>query len=134
MSGQTIILAGQYQRDLAKRLIDRAPPCAVVNVREPNRTTGQNSRMWALLSDVARAKPQGRNYPADIWKALFMAQCGHKMRFEPDLDGEGVVAIGYRSSRLSKAEMSELIDAITAYGTEHGVSWSEPNPYSREAA
>lgn len=124
-SGQTLILAGDRQRDLAKAIIDRAPPYAVVNVREAKRTSEQNAKLWAMLSDIARAKPQGRNLPTEIWKSLFMAQCGHKMRFEPDLDGEGVVAIGFRSSRLTKAEMSDLIECIAAYGAQHGVQWSD---------
>lgn len=133
MNGQTVILAGQAQRDLAKGLVDRAPPYAVIAIREATRTSDQNAKMWAMLSDVARAKPQGRVLPTEIWKALFMAECGHKMRFEPSLDGEGVIAIGYRSSRLTKAEMSDMIECIYAYGAEHGVLWSEPL-HDREAA
>jgi hypothetical protein len=125
MTGQTIVLNGAWSCVKAKQLIEKAPPGAVVNIREATRTSGQNDKMWAMLSDIARAKPQGRNLPTEIWKALFMAQCGHKMRFEPDLDGEGVVAIGFRSSRLSKAEMSDLIEAIYAFGAEHNVEWSE---------
>lgn len=126
MKGQTVRLIGDVQRQLARRLIDRAPLGAVVNVREATRTSDQNAKMWAMLSDVSRAKPQGRNLDTDTWKALFMASCGHRVRFEPALDGEGVVAIGFRSSHLTKDEMSDMIEAIYAYGSEHGVQWSEP--------
>lgn len=126
MTGQTVRLVGPYQRQLAHRLVDAAPPGAVLNIREATRTLDQNAKMHAMLSDIARAKPEGRDYPTDVWKALAMAMCGHKVRFEPALDGNGVVPIGFRSSRLTKAEMSELIDALDAYGTEHGVCWSEP--------
>lgn len=125
-NGQTIILHGERARFQARRLIDVAPPGAVVNVRLPRRTTDQNARLWAMLSDVSRAKPEGRDYPPEIWKALFMASCGHKVRFEPGLDGEGVVPIGFRSSRLTKAEFSDLIESIYAYGSRHGVEWTEP--------
>ena len=126
MTGQTVRLIGDVQRALAKRLIERAPAGAIVNVREATRTSDQNARMWAMLSDVARAKPGGRVLSTDHWKALFMAACGHRVRFEPALDGEGVVAIGFRSSHLSKAEMSDLIECIAEYGARHGVRWSEP--------
>lgn len=127
-AGQTIALHSMRNRDTAKRLIDAAPVGAVVNVRAANRTTEQNARMWAMLSDVSRAKPEGRELPPDLWKCLFMSACGHKVRFEPGVDGEGVVPIGFRSSRLSKADMSELIECIAEYGARHGVVWSEPNP------
>ena len=127
MTGQTIRLVGDSQRDHAKRMIDRAPPHAVVNIREATRSGEQNARMWAMLSDVARAKPQGRVLSTDVWKALFMAEAGFKPRFEPSLDGQGVVPVGYKSSGLRKAEFSDLIEAIAAFGAEHGVQWSEPD-------
>lgn len=124
--GQTIRLIGDAQRQLAHRLIDLAPAGAVVNIAEEKRTLDQSAKMWAMLSDISRAKPDGRKLQPDIWKSLFMASIGHKVRFEPDLDGEGVVAIGYSTSRLNKAQMSNLIEAIYAYGAQHNVQWSEP--------
>lgn len=126
MNGQTVILRGDVQRQLARRLIDSAPLDSVVNIRAATRSLDQNAKMHCLLSDVARAKPQGRVLSTDIWKALFMASCGHKVRFEPALDGDGVVPLGFRSSRLTKREMSDLIERIYAFGAEHGVQWSEP--------
>lgn len=133
MSGQTVRLVGESQRQLAHRLIDRAPPAAVVNVRESTRSGEQNDKMWAMLSDIARAKPLGRVLKPEGWKALFMDMIGKVPSWEPNLDGTGVVCIGYKSSHLSKAEMSELIECITAFGAEHGVQWSEPNPYKQVA-
>lgn len=129
MNGQTIRLHGPYQRAMAHRLIDAMPDGGVVNMRESTRTSEQNDKMWAMLSDVARAKPQGRVLKSEGWKALFMDMIDKKPSWEPNLDGTGVVCIGYKSSHLTKAEMSELIECIYAFGAEHGVKWSEPNPY-----
>jgi hypothetical protein len=126
-SGQTIRLTGVGNRVVAHRWIDIAPPGAVVNIREGSRTDEQNAKMWAMLSDIARAKPEGRTLPTEIWKCLFMTACGHAVRFEPGLDGGGVVPIGFRSSRLTKAEMSDLIECIYEYGSRHQVQWSEPH-------
>ena len=125
MNGHTIILQGQSRRDQAKRIIDSVPAGFVVNVKAPTRSSDQNAKLWAMLSDISRAKPQGRELPPEIWKSLFMAQCGFKPRFEPSLDGQGVVPVGYKSSRLSKAEFSELIESIAAFGAEHGVSFGD---------
>jgi len=126
MNGQTIRLVGESQRAFAHRLIDKAPAGAVVNVREAVRSSEQNALMWVLLSDIARAKPMGRALKSEGWKALFMDMIDKKPSWEPNLDGSGVVCIGYKSSRLSKAEMSEMIESIYAFGAEHGVIWSEP--------
>jgi hypothetical protein len=124
-SGQTVRLVGPAQRDLAKRMIDLAPDMAVVNIREAGRSGDQNAKLWAMISDVSRAKPEGRTHTAEVWKCLFMSACGHAVQFEQGLDGKPF-PIGFRSSRLSKAEMSDLIESVYSYGALHGVRWSEP--------
>lgn len=123
--GQTIRLTGDHQRRIAHGLIERAPQGAVVNIREANRSSEQNSKLWAMISDVSRAKPEGRTHTAETWKALFMSACGHAVQFENGLNGQPF-PIGFRSSRLNKLQMSELIETIYEYGARHGVEWSEP--------
>lgn len=123
-NGQTIVISGLRARDAAHRLVSIAPEGAILNIQEARRTNDQNALMWALLSDISRAKPQGRVLPPEIWKCIFMASVGHQCRFEPSLDGNGVVPVGFKSSRLTKAEMGDVIEAIYAFGAEHGVIWS----------
>lgn len=132
MIGQTIRIVGALSAQKAKDLIDRAPHGAVVNIRPAARSNEQNSKMWAMLSDIARAKPQGRELTTDKWKALFMDAIGIPADWEPGISG-GVVNVGYRSSRLTKEQMSDMIEQMYAYGAEHGVEWSEPTP-ERKAA
>lgn len=125
---QTMILSGPSQRLAAKRLIDAAPDRAVVKVDAPRRTNDQNALVWAMLSDISRAKPEGRNLPPEIWKSLFMASAGFQCTFEPSLDGNGVVPLGFKSSRLNKAEFSGLIEAIHEYAARHNVVLSDEVP------
>lgn len=124
MNGQTVILRGTSQRDFAKQLVDRAPADAVVNIQQARRTTDQNALMWALLSDVSRAKPEGRLATPDVWKSLFMHACGHATQFEIGLNGQPFPT-GFRTSRLTKAQMGDLIETIQDYGARHDVRWSE---------
>ena len=131
---QTVILRGVAQRGLAHKLIDAAPVDAVVSVKEATRNTDQNARMWAMLSDVSRAKPEGRMWPPETWKAAFMHSLGHQCRFAEGLDGTGPFPIGFRTSRLTVRQMADLITVIYEYGDRHGVQWSEPNPYEGQAA
>ena len=121
---QTVIIRGDSQRDIAKRLIDAAPINAVVNIKPAKRSVSQNDMMWALLSDVSRSKPQGRSMTPERWKAVFMSSLGHAVQFEHDLEGRPF-PIGMKSSALTKAEMGDLIEQIFSYGAEHGVRWSE---------
>lgn len=124
MTGQTVILAGPTQRQFAKTLIDRAPVNAVLNIKEATRTGDQNNKLWALLSDLSRAKPEGRRHTPEVWKALVMHACGHAVQFEIGLNGQPF-PIGFRSSRLTKSQMSDLIEWILQYGAEQGVVWSD---------
>ena len=121
---QTVILRGQSQRDLAKALIDKAPVDAVVKISPATRSDDQNSKMWAMLSDISRAKPEGRMHTPETWKNLFMHALGYQVAFEMGLSGEPF-PVGFRSSRLTKAQMSDLLEFINAYGAEHNVKWSE---------
>lgn len=122
---QTVILDNEYRRRLAHRLVDAAPFGAVLTIKEATRTTDQNSKMWAMLSDIARAKPEGRVMTAENWKAAFMSALGHEILWQPGLDGGPPFPAGYRSSRLSKSQMSDLIEFITEYAARHGVAMVE---------
>lgn len=121
---QTIILRGAMQREFAKALIDKAPIDAVVKISEAKRSDDQNAKMWAMLSDISRAKPEDRKHTPEVWKCLFMNALGHEAAFEMGLDSRPF-PIGFQSSRLTKAQMSDLIEFIYAYGAQHNVKWSE---------
>lgn len=121
---QTVILRGPAQRLFAKNLIDIAPVDAVVTVKQATRSADQNAKMWAMLSDISRAKPDGRCHTAEVWKALMMKACGHAVQFVEGIDGEPF-PVGFRSSRLTKSQISDLIEFIYAYGAQNNISWSE---------
>lgn len=130
---QTVILAGPSQRAFAKQLIDRAPANGVVTVREATRNNDQNARMWAMLSDVSRAKPEDRCWTPETWKAAFMHALGHQVQFCEGLDGSGPFPLGFRSSRLTVRQMADLITVIGEYGDRHGVRWTDPALEDRAA-
>jgi hypothetical protein len=116
----TVILVGERQRDFAKSLVSQAPLGYVVTVKPQVRTHEQNDLMWALLTELSRAKPNGREHTPDAWKLLVMHACGHACQFEVGLNGQPFPT-GFRSSQLTKAQMSDLIDWIYAYAAEAGV-------------
>lgn len=121
---QTLILDSRYRRDQAHKLIDAAPVNAVLTIAPPKRTIPQNSRFWAMLSDVSRAKPEGRTHTPETWRDLFMHAMGHSVRFEMGLNGEPFPA-GFRSSKLTKGQMGDLMEFIAAWGAERGVTFSD---------
>lgn len=118
---QTVILDSRYWVEKAHKLIDAAPVGAVMTIAPPKRSTDQNAKMWALLSEISRAKPDGRMWPPETWKAAFMHLLGHQVRFADGLDESGPFPVGFRSSRLSKQQMSDLIECATEYAARHGI-------------
>lgn len=121
---QTVILRGDAQRELAMRLIYKAPQDAIVKISEAKRSDDQNAKMWAMLSDISRAKPEDRHHIPEVWKCIFMAALGHEVMFTMGLNNQPF-PIGFKTSKLSKAQMSDLIEFIYAYGAQNNVKWSE---------
>jgi hypothetical protein len=119
-----------------------------VVIQEPKRTDEQNALMWVLLHDIAaqvgwrkarwrgdRLVEEGRyvNFTDDPrasalapeqFKNVLTAAI-YRPDFLPGIDG-GVVAVGLPTSRMTRRQLSELIELIYAFGAEHGVGWSEP--------
>lgn len=111
---------------------------AKVTVEEakPTRTLEQNSRLWALLTDVSRqvqwpvdGKLQ-RLSPED-WKTILTAALTKGQRVAQGVDG-GFVMLGSSTSRMSVGDMIDLQTLIEAFGAERGVRWTDPS--FREAA
>lgn len=120
-----IILGNDYAREKAKLLINRAPPGYVVKIDEPKRTLEQNDKLWAMLTDLSVAKPEGRRMIPEDWKVIMMHACGWECQFLEGLDGRPFPK-GFSSSQLTKSQMASLITFIQAYGDEHGIRWSDP--------
>lgn len=122
---QTVIIRGDVQRILAKSIIDRAPVDAVVTIKEGTRSLDQNAKLWAMLSDIARAKPEGRTMSPEMWKAAFMSALGYEIVWQPGIEGAPPFPAGFRTSKLSKSQFADLITFIMAYGDRHRVRWSD---------
>jgi hypothetical protein len=121
---QTVWLRGEYQRRLAHQLIDKAPQDAVVKISAAKRSDDQNAKMWAMLSDISRAAPEDRHHIPEVWKCIFMAALGHEVMFTMGLNDQPF-PVGFKTSKLTKAQMSDLIEFIYAYGAQNNVKWSE---------
>lgn len=138
MSGVTLVLASQQIRDRAIAWIKAAPAYAVITLAEPKRSTEQNARMWAQLTDVARQQLyHGMRLSPNDWKLIFMnalpKEAGWHVRLVPNLQGDGFLDLGVSSSKLSKSQMSDLMELISAYCAEHGIVLSEPREATRAA-
>ena len=126
MSRALIILDRPAERQRAARWCATAEKGTRVTFQQPKRTTDQNARMWAMLTEVARQVTwHGIKLSPDDWKLIMLDALKREARIAPNLDGTGFVNLGRSSSDLSKAEFSDLFLIIEAFGAEHGVLFED---------
>jgi hypothetical protein len=134
MSRALVILNRASDRERVQAWAAKAPWGTRVTFQEAKRTTDQNARMWAMLTEVARqVKWHGQRLSADDWKLVFLSALKQELRIVPNLDGTGFVQLGRSSSSLSVGEMADLMDLIAAFGAREGVTFAEPER-AQEAA
>lgn len=127
MSRALLILNSQADRQKAIHWIQQAKPHTRVEFKAHKRSTDQNSKMWAMLTEVAeQATHMGQRYTPDQWKILFMYACGREVQFLPGLDGKTFLPWGQSTSNLSKEEMTDLIEFIFAWGAENDITFRDP--------
>jgi len=100
----------------------------VVEVKPETRTLAQNSRLWAMLTDISRQVDwHGQKLHQDEWKDVFTAAL-KRQKVVPGIDG-GFVVIGARTSKMTKAEMADLQELMAAFGAERGVVFHDGLAY-----
>jgi len=122
---RTFILSHQEARLRAIQAVQEAQDGFAVTISEPTRSLEQNSRLWASLSDVSQqVEWYGRKLTPEDWKHIFTASL-KKLEVVPNLDGTGFVALGQSTSRMSKKELSDLLELVYAFGSERGVIFGD---------
>lgn len=130
MSRALVILNSRAERERVADWAMRLPAGTRCEFKEAKRSTDQNARMWAMLTEVALQVPyHGIKLAADDYKLIFLDALAREkkeeLRMVPNTEGTGFVNLGRSSSDLSKGEMSDLIELIFAFGAKHGVQFQE---------
>jgi hypothetical protein len=78
--------------------------------------------MWANLEDIAQQVVwYGQKLDKHEWKDVLTAGL-KKQKIVPGIEG-GFVVIGARTSKMSVAEMTELIELSSMFGAQQGVKF-----------
>ena len=126
MSRAVAVLCNYNIRNRVINWIRKAPNGTIVEFKESKRSTEQNAKMWAMLTEISvQMRHCDRFYTPDQWKVLFMHACGRQVQFLPSLDGSTFVPWGQSSSQLTKDEMTELIECMLAWGAQNGVVFQD---------
>lgn len=123
MSRALLILGSDLDRRKAMDWIKKAPVNTRITFQGPKRSIPQSDKMWALLTIIAdKTTLQLVKLSAEDWKLVFLDALKRETRIVPNLDNTGFVNLGRSSSNLSKEEMSDLLELITAYMAEKGIA------------
>jgi hypothetical protein len=96
-----------------------------LTVKPETRSTAQNSRMWAMLQDVAdQVEWHGRKLSKEDWKHVFSASL-KKQDAVPGIDG-GFVVLGQSTSKMTIREMGDLMTLMEAFGADRAVKFTAP--------
>src|ERR1700747_2404168 len=125
MSREQIIIRGTHDRVKAEQIIAQAPTGTRIEFRPPRRSLPQNDVMWGYLRDVAKQVEWYGSYlsPED-WKNVCTASL-RQSRVVPGIEPGTYVPLGLHTSDMDKEEMSNLIELILAFGSEHGVVFTD---------
>lgn len=104
---------------LAKSLLMAGQSC-MLEVKPESRSDSQNKLLHALLTEIAaNTEWAGKKRDVETWKRLLVAAWtrarGESTEILPALDGHGVDVVFRRTSKMTKAEVNELIEFIEAW-------------------
>jgi len=112
-------------RSNAMEAVRNAPVGWVVSIKPATRTTAQNALMWQRLSDVSEQVDwYGTKLSQSDWKDVFTASL-RKSKVVPGIDAGTYVVTGLHTSTMNKAEFSDLMLLIEAFGLERGVVFKD---------
>jgi hypothetical protein len=99
----------------------------VLSLREETRSIAQNGVMWSCLEDIATQVQfaidgKMQFIDSDDVKDILSASLKKHQRVASGLDG-GVVFLGQRTSKMTIAQMCEMIDLCHVVGDSHGIKW-----------
>jgi hypothetical protein len=96
----------------------------ILTVREETRSLEQNAKLWAMLGEISEQVDwYGQKLSPEDWKHILTASL-KKQRAVPGIDG-GFVVLGQSTSKMSVAEMSELIELMHAFGAQQNVKFTD---------
>ena len=120
------ILAHDRARALAELGVRMAPEGYVVTIREPSRTLEQNAALHRLLACIVKSKAiwAGQEWDIDSWRAIFASAFAKAENIPvqtiPGIEGE-FVALRRSTARMSKKELSGMIDYIEAWCAQNNI-------------
>jgi len=125
ISKQIFNIKDENIRQRALDAVRDAPLGKMVVIQDSTRSLDQNSKLWAMLADLSmQITWHGVKLSSDEWKSFATATL-EMQKIVPNMDGTGFIALGCKTSTMSKKKFADLVEVIYLIGANNDVKWSE---------
>ena len=98
-----------------------------MEIKLASKTREQEEKYHAMIGDIAKqAQHMGAKWSTEDWKRLLVDQYLREVeniqgKVVPNLDGSGIVQLGFQTRKFTKEMANEFIEWLYAWAAENGI-------------
>jgi len=98
-----------------------------IEVKDASKSREQEEKYHAIIGDIAKqAQHMGHKWDAESWKRLMVDKYLRETGFMnspiiPNLDGTGIIQLGFQTRKFSKEQASEFVEFLLAWCADNGI-------------
>ena len=131
------LISPQQASDLMNRLWPRvkeslsAGKKLTLEIKDASKSREQEEKYHAIIGDIAKqAQHMGHKWDAESWKRLMVDKYLRETGFMnspiiPNLDGTGIIQLGFQTRKFSKEQASEFVEFLLAWCADNGIELKE---------
>jgi len=102
-----------------------------LEVKDASKSREQEQKYHAILGEIAQqAQHMGHKWDAESWKRLMVDKYLRETGFMnspiiPNLDGTGIIQLGFQTRKFSKEQASEFVEFLLAWCADNGIELKE---------
>ncbi len=100
----------------------------VMEIKLASKSREQEEKYHAMINDIAKqAKHLGAKWSSEDWKRLLVDQflreeANIQGKIIPNLDGTGIVQLGFQTRKFTKEQASEFVEWLYAWSAEKEIN------------
>jgi len=99
-----------------------------MEIKLVSKTREQEEKYHAMIGDIAKqAQHMGAKWSSEDWKRLLVDQYMREVeeihgKVVPNLDGSGIVQLGYQTRKFTKEQASEFVEWLYSWAANNGIN------------
>jgi hypothetical protein len=99
----------------------------VMEIKLASKSREQEEKYHAMINDIAKqAQHLGAKWSSEDWKRLLVDQYLREVgevqtKIIPNLDGTGIVQLGFQTRKFTKEQASEFVEWLYAWSGNNGI-------------